>query len=164
MTRVYLGLGTNLGNRQANLHEALRRLGALGRVVATSAIYETAPWGVKEQPAFLNMACALETRRRVATLLRAIKRIEQEMGRQKTVRYGPRLIDIDILLYGGLVVQTPELTIPHVGLHERAFVLAPLNDIAPDVIHPVLHKTVRALAEAVDRSEVHRLPDATKRV
>ena len=156
MARVYLGLGTNLGEREQNLATALARLQERLRLVAVSSLYETAPWGVTEQPPFLNAAVAAETDLSPADLLAFIKGLEREMGRQPGGRWGPRLIDIDILLYGDLVLQTPDLVIPHPNLAERAFVLVPLAEIAPEVIHPVYQQTIQALLARVGHEGVRK--------
>jgi 2-amino-4-hydroxy-6-hydroxymethyldihydropteridine diphosphokinase len=129
VVRAYLGLGANLGNREGSLYEAICLLGELGTVFAQSSIIETEPWGVADQPRFLNMAVALDTGLRPLELLRAAKRIETRMGRVTTVRYGPRLIDIDLLLYGNVTMDSPELTLPHPRMTERDFVMIPLGEL-----------------------------------
>jgi 2-amino-4-hydroxy-6-hydroxymethyldihydropteridine diphosphokinase len=143
MVRVYLGLGTNLGDRETNLAEARAALLRHGiTVYVFSPLYETKPWGVLEQPLFLNAACAAETDHSPHALLDVLKTIEREMGRVATVRYGPRIIDLDILLYDDLRISTPRLVIPHAGMLQRASVLVPLADVAPDVRHPVSGLTI----------------------
>lgn len=151
---IYLALGTNLGDRRANLRAALEGLTPEVRLLAESKFYEAKAWGVEEQPSFLNMAVKAETELGPAELLAYLKRLETKLGRTETFRWGPRLIDIDILLYDELVLETPELTIPHPGLHQRAFVLVPLEEIAANAIHPAIGQTVHALLQAVDRSGV----------
>lgn len=146
MTEIaYLSLGSNLGNREQNLEEAVRRASTLGRVVAVSSFYETEPVEVTDQPWFLNCVLALETTAEPALLMRELLGIEHEMGRQRLVKKGPRSIDIDILLFGDAVVNTPDLTIPHPEMTRRRFVLEPLAEIAPDLLHPVSQKTVTLL-------------------
>lgn len=155
MVTAYVGLGANLGDRAATLREAVRRLGALGRVRAVSSLYETEPVGFREQPPFLNAALALETEFGPVELLADLIAIERALGRVRTFRNAPRTLDLDILLLDGLVVRTPELTLPHPRLHERAFVLAPLAEIAPDVVHPVLGSSMaELLASLPDRSGI----------
>lgn len=151
MTRVYLGLGSNLGDRPANIATALDALVESAiTVCAVSPLYESEPWGFVEQPRFLNAACAVETDRRPHPLLDLLKAIEKRMGRACSsgsastteVRYGPRPIDLDILLYGDQCIDTPRLTVPHRFMLERAFVLVPLADIAPTVRHPCTGLTI----------------------
>jgi 2-amino-4-hydroxy-6-hydroxymethyldihydropteridine diphosphokinase len=142
---VYLSLGSNLGDREANLRDAIARLGPLGRVTAVSSFYETEPVDFLDQPWFLNCVVLLETDLLPQALLQRLLEIERSLGRERLQPKGPRLIDIDILLFGDEVIHEPGLTIPHPALHERRFVLEPLAQIAPGVIHPLLEKTVSEL-------------------
>ncbi len=151
MAVVFLALGSNLGNRLENLHHAVNRLAPFVQISRASSIYETEPWGITEQPRFLNMVVEGETALAPEELLGALKRRERELGRTETVRYGPRLIDIDILFYDDMIYKSDALEIPHPRLAERRFVLVPLNDLAPDLLHPSMRITVRELLE--------RLPD-----
>jgi 2-amino-4-hydroxy-6-hydroxymethyldihydropteridine diphosphokinase len=154
MKRFYLGLGSNLGDRLATLVAARAALLPLVRLTAASPIYETTPWGVTDQPLFLNQVVRGLTELSPLELLDYLKGIETVLGRQPSYRYGPRLIDLDILLYDNLVVQTPELVIPHPRLAERAFVLVPLADLAPNLRHPISSLTVRQLLNAVDKEGI----------
>jgi 2-amino-4-hydroxy-6-hydroxymethyldihydropteridine diphosphokinase len=144
---VYLSLGSNLGDRAAHLKSALDRLRDLGEVVAVSSFYETEPVEVVAQPWFLNCAAKLESEKTAEQLLAGILKLEHAMGRQRKLNKGPRIIDIDILLFGNSITETPELTIPHPAMHQRRFVLEPLAEIAPEVRHPRLHRTIRQLRD-----------------
>jgi 2-amino-4-hydroxy-6-hydroxymethyldihydropteridine diphosphokinase len=154
-TYVYLSLGSNLGDRLGNLRAAVAALRQVGALTALSSVYATEPVGVTDQPSFLNIALAAETERTPRDLLDQVKRIEAEVGRRPTYRWGPRVIDIDIILYDELVLDTPELVIPHPEMANRAFVLVPLAEIAPHVIHPVLQVSMEELRDrAPDRDTV----------
>jgi 2-amino-4-hydroxy-6-hydroxymethyldihydropteridine diphosphokinase len=141
---VYLGLGSNLGLRAQFIRQALEAMPAAGiMVVRVSGLYETEPWGVGSQPRFLNAACEVETALIPGELLAAVKGIELALGREPGVRWGPRPIDIDILLYGGMQVHTNELSIPHAGMLWRASVLVPMVELAPDLPHPLTGRSMR---------------------
>lgn len=148
MNRTYLLIGGNLGNRQKNLELARHAIEAhCGLIEKKSSLYETAAWGKTDQSPFLNQVLFVETKLSPRELLEQILRSELEMGRQRNERYGPRTIDIDILLYDDAVVHEEGLTIPHPRMHLRRFVLEPLNEIAKDLIHPVIQKTIHELLE-----------------
>jgi 2-amino-4-hydroxy-6-hydroxymethyldihydropteridine diphosphokinase len=157
--RVYLSLGSNVGDREKNLRAAIAALGDAGvRVTRVSSFYETEPVDFLEQAWFLNCAVEGETDVPALELLRALRGIELRMGSKKVVAKGPRLIDMDILLYGSETIDTPELKVPHPRMHLRRFVLAPLAEIAPELRHPAWTKTIFELAaDTVDRSEVRRM-------
>ncbi len=145
---VHIGIGSNMGDRQANCRNAIERLKDKGIVIKkASSMYETQPWGLEEQPDFINMAVEAETGLSPEELLKTLKEVEKEMGRKETVRWGPRIIDLDILFYDDIVINMEHLHIPHPLLHKRDFVLLPLSEIAPDKIHPVLKKNIRQLKE-----------------
>ncbi|MDD2921048.1 MAG: 2-amino-4-hydroxy-6-hydroxymethyldihydropteridine diphosphokinase [Anaerolineales bacterium] len=151
---VYLAFGSNMGDRLANLKMAVGNLAPQMSLKAKSQVYETPPWGYKNQPAFLNQVIKAETYLDAPALLKHLKRLEKALGREPGFENGPRLIDIDILFFDDEIVDTPALTIPHPRLHERAFVLVPLADIAPNFVHPILNKTVFELLADVDQSGI----------
>ena|SRR5664279_2276057 len=159
MKIIYLGIGTNLGNREENLGQAVTRIEEyIGPVLKSSSIYETSPWGFESNEEFLNMVVKVETKLIPSGLLGRLLMIESLLGRVRGEKhYSSRLIDIDILLYGDLIVEEESLTIPHPLLHERKFVMVPLCEIAPDIIHPVFGKTLgELLEECKDDSEVKK--------
>ena len=156
---VYLGLGANLGDRRASLAKALDMLSLNVDVARVSGLYETAPVGYSDQPLFLNAVALVRTTLPPRRVFSFVKGIERAMGRTPSFRNAPRLVDIDILLYGETVMESPDLTLPHPRMHERAFVLAPLAEIAPEAWHPALLKTVRELLAEVSGREGVRLAE-----
>lgn len=156
---IYLSLGSNVGDRAKNLHAAIAALEQAGvRVTRRSSLYETEPVDLREQPWFLNCVTEGLTEVPAVMLLKELRKIETRMGSKKLVAKGPRLIDVDILLYGEETIDTPELQVPHPRMTERRFVLVPLAEIAPNLKHPAWTKTFSELAaETVDRSEVRKL-------
>ena len=153
MVTVYLSLGSNLGDREENLKKAIELLSHKLRVGLVSSIYETEPVGNTEQPKFLNSACQVFTRLAAKDLLVLVKGFESMMGRSRNTSNAPRPIDIDILFYGDQVIKTDDLVIPHPRLAERAFVLVPLGEITPDLVHPVNGKTVKEMLAGVSGKE-----------
>ncbi len=153
---VYLSLGSNIGDRATHLHHAIAQLELHGHVLAVSSFYETEPVEFIDQAWFLNCAVALETSETPAQLMTALLYIEQQMGRQRIQKKGPRTIDVDILLFGDKVVNTPELTIPHPAMANRRFVLEPLAEIATEARHPVLKKTIGELRDQLPAGQTVR--------
>ena len=160
MNDVFLGLGTNLGDRKSNLRKAVAKIEEhIGKIVESSSVYETEPWGFEAETDFFNMVVRVETNLSPSDLLKEIHLIESSLGREREQdRYSSRIIDIDILFYGDTVSAEKGLKIPHRLLHERKFVLVPLCEIAPEFIHPVLLKSIRTLLdECRDRSRIVKL-------
>ena len=151
--QVYLGLGSNLGDRQASMEKALKLLKERLQIELVSSIYETEPVGYVEQPMFLNAVCCGQTELGPLQLLSLVKGIEASLGRVSSFPNAPRTIDVDIIFYGNMIMQTPELTIPHPRMEERAFVLIPLLEIASDLRHPISGESIKDLAERVRGSE-----------
>ena len=150
--KIYFGLGSNLGDRLKNLNDAVEKLKSLGKVTKISGIHETKAWGGIEQPDFLNACVKVETENFIEPfeILRTVKNFEIELGREKSVRWGPRKIDIDILLIDDMIYKSPELNIPHVSIPERLFVLVPLSEIiSPSWKHPENNKTVHEMIKAL---------------
>jgi len=158
--KCHLHLGSNQGDRQVNIARALQMIEAeIGPITGSSALYETAAWGKTDQDAFINIAIEVEHYESPKNLLNIVNKIEDKLGRVRAMKWGPRLIDIDIILMEDIVVDSKRLTIPHALMHKRNFVLAPMAEVAPDVVHPVLEKSMIELYEACeDDSEVIRIP------
>lgn len=153
---VYLSLGSNIGDREKHLRDTIAHLESVGHVVSISSFYETEPVEFIDQPSFLNCAVALETTLTPEGLMAAILEIEKKMGRARTHPKGPRVIDIDILLFGNQIVSTLQLTVPHPAMDRRRFVLQPLAEIAPEALHPALRKTVRELLDQLPAGQTVR--------
>lgn len=160
MKTVYLGLGSNLGDRRVNLRQAVESLQTSGvNITRRSSVYETAPQDLVEQPWFMNMVVEAETAMFPRQLLACVHRIEADLGRRRLIAKGPRIIDIDILLYGSAVVEAPDLTIPHPRMQDRRFVLEPLEEIRPGLVHPLTHRTIRSMIAQVSNQEVFKLEE-----
>ena len=153
---AYLSLGSNVGDRVAHLRDAIARLESIGRVVSVSSFYETEPVEVTDQPWFLNCAVGLETALTAEQLMAELLQIEQEMGRRRIQKKGPRTIDIDILLFDDLILDSPDVTIPHPAMQERRFVLEPLAEIAAEARHPGMKKTIREMLEELPAGAIVR--------
>ena len=158
---VYIALGTNLGDRLANLEEAIAHLQPAVHVLACSAVYATPPWGYTDQPEFLNQVIQGETVLVPTALLGLLKQIEADMGRVKTIQNGPRLIDLDLLFYDDLIMESERLTLPHPRMVGRAFVLMPLADLAPGLVHPLSGKSIREMQAETDCSGITRVADGS---
>ena len=155
MSVAYIGIGSNLGNRQENCLRAIELLQKKGIIVKKrSSLYETEPWGVKDQPLFLNMAIEAETKLNPEALLRILKDVEKEVGRKESTKWGPRIIDLDILLIDNIVLNKDNLKIPHPLMHKRDFVLLPLCEIAPDIKHPLLKLSIGDLLQQLQKDAV----------
>jgi 2-amino-4-hydroxy-6-hydroxymethyldihydropteridine diphosphokinase len=160
MNKSYLLIGGNLGDPLGNLAQAREYIGgSAGRVILASSLWQTAAWGLTGQPDFLNQALLIETLLEPIVLMDVLLDIEIRMGRVRQEKYGPRKIDIDVLFYGEMVIDLPRLRVPHPELPNRRFALAPMAEIAPGLVHPVLHRTIRdLLAECADRGDVKKIP------
>lgn len=164
MSVAYIGIGSNLGNRQENCLRAIELLEKSGILVTKrSLMYETEPWGKKDQPRFINMAIEIETFLEPRELLKTIKDVEGEMGRKDSFKWGPRVVDLDILLFDSIIVKEDDLEIPHPLMHERDFVLRPLCEIAPERIHPILKVRVCDLMQELRYRHSERSEESQKR-
>ncbi len=153
MTIIYLSIGSNIGDRRKNVELSLNELERNGiNAIKVSSFYETEPVGPKQRN-FYNIVGKFRTNLRPTTLLKTLKQIEKNLGRKKTYRWGPRVIDIDILFYGNEIVETKELIIPHKEIANRVFVLVPMKEIAPDFIHPKIHKKIKTILKYIDLDE-----------
>ena len=158
MHLVFIALGSNLGDRAANLQAAIEALEPEVHTLKCSPVYETPPWGYSDQPQFLNQVVEAKTELSPIALLEHMKKIEVQLGRQETFRFGPRLIDLDIIYYDDEVIDSPPLIIPHPRMAERGFVLMPLADLAPDFRHPILGDSVSDLLSKVETLGIFRVP------
>lgn len=155
MHKVFIALGSNLGDKKDNINEAIKRINDKGiKILKVSSIIETEPYGYKDQDKFLNAVCLVETDLSPHELLNVLLEIEREMGRVRTIKWGPRVIDLDIIFYDDLIINEANLIIPHPDAHNRTFVMGPLSEIEPDFIHPVLNKTVKEIYLELTKSYI----------
>ncbi|MBM7581823.1 2-amino-4-hydroxy-6-hydroxymethyldihydropteridine diphosphokinase [Caldicoprobacter guelmensis] len=153
MPRAFVALGSNLGDRERNITEAIERMGRRGiKVIKMSSVIETEPYGYKEQDKFLNAACLVETELSPVELLDVLLEVEKEMGRERKIRWGPRNIDLDLIFYEDRIIIEEHLIVPHPDAHNRAFVMGPIAEIDPDFVHPVLKKKVREIYEELNEN------------
>ena len=159
MNQIFLLLGSNLGNKRAVLEQTANIIGfRVGKIFASSSFFKTEPWGNTDQPSFVNQVIGVASLLGAKDLLDVCKKIEKEMGRETNEKWGPRLIDIDIVFFGNDIIESDALSIPHPQLHLRRFTLEPFHEIAPELVHPIFKKTISELLfECTDRSEVHKL-------
>lgn len=157
MKQIFLGLGTNLGEKKKNLEKAREKIVVIAKTIKSSPIYETPPFGIAEQPYFYNQVLEIETILKPKLLLEKLLAIEKEMGRVRTMKNGPRIIDIDILFYDNLILKTESLQIPHTGAVTRSFVLIPMNEIAPEFVHPIEKKRIRELCDTIPLIEKQKI-------
>lgn len=156
MAIVHIGVGSNLGEREDNCHKALQLLETNGvTILRRSSLFETEPWGEKDQPRFINMAVEGETSLSPDQLLNVVKTVERTLGRERTFRWGPRIIDLDILFYDEMAISTEDLCLPHPRIAEREFVLLPLSEITPQKMHPILGKTIYTILEELKHGKDH---------
>ena len=151
MHKVFIGIGTNLGDRHKNIEDAFKNLQFYNlKIIKKSPVYETEPYGLREQPNFLNCVVEIETEEPPEELLKNFLKIEEEMGRERKIPWGPRIIDLDILFYENLIINEESLKIPHPDIENRFFVLKPLSDIAPKFIHPIFKKTIKQMLKDLE--------------
>jgi len=151
MHKVFVGIGTNLGDRHKNIEDTFKNLQFYNlKIIKTSPVYETEPYGLREQPNFLNCVVEIETEEPPEELLKKFLKIEKEMGRERKIPWGPRIIDLDILFYENLIINEENLKIPHPDIENRFFVLKPLSDIAPRLVHPIFKKTIKQMLKDLE--------------
>lgn len=154
MNKIYVAIGANMGDRKANITRAIELLKEKINDIQLAPIYETKAFGVTNQPNFYNTALAGKTELMPEELLKFVKEVEKRVGRVARYRWGPREIDVDIIFYNGLILKSEQLTIPHPGITERFFVLKPLSDLAPNLVHPVLHKSISELLSQLPKEPI----------